>query len=32
MKIIYIYNKVKTSLKMKRLLLFVALFTLHSSL
>ena len=32
MKIIYIYNKVKVSLEMKRLLLFVAFFTLHASL
>ena len=31
MKYIYIYNKVETSLKMKRLLLFMAFFTLHSA-
>ena len=32
MRIIYIYNKEKVSLEMKRLLLFVAFFTLYSSL
>ena len=31
MKYTYIYNKVETSLKMKRLLLFMAFFTLHSA-
>ena len=32
MKVFYIYNKVKASLGMKRLLLLVAFFTLHASL
>ena len=32
MKFVYIYNKVEASLKIKRLLLLMAFFTLHSSL